>query len=560
MIARKLWVLPLSALAIAGCAQEEGPLGPWQGAGGEVNATLACQVDIRGGALSCALPEGETGAASGAIIGDQGLFVLLESAGVSYDPSDPDGPAFKADVTVRNFMGQTIGTTDGTTIDPNGIRVFFHSAPQVTEGTGTVAVRNADGSGDFTGTAQPYFQYDEMLAPGEGTFAKTWIWDVPETVDRFTFYVGVSASAVDESALAPGTHLLASTLTVGHQFACALDTDGKAWCWGANDYGQLGIGEPGDKGVPTPVNTGLTFKQIHAGQYHACAISTDDDAYCWGNGASGRLGQGSTNSAFSPTKVDSDIKFRMISAGGALTCAVSLSNDAYCWGGNGNAKTGQGTTSGSTTSPALIRGDYKYLSVSAGYYQGCGLTTDNVAVCWGNSNLGRLGVGDTTGNLYDPTPIAVDEKFRYVETGSAYTCGLTIDDDAWCWGVGGSGQTGFGVADTVWAPRKVLGDHKFSTMSVRFAHTCATKANGEAWCWGNAGAGRLGTGSTTNESIPVQVDSNLSFAYVGTGHSHTCGVTTEGRVYCWGLAGNGRLGTGQIYDRDRPTPVSVVNQ
>lgn len=562
MFARKSWVLPLAAAALAACVQDTGPLGPGEGPGAatDLQAALSCEVDIRGGTLSCTLPEGESGTAAGAIIGGQDEFVLLESSGVSYDPADPDGPVFKANVAIRNFLTQAIGTTDGITPDPDGIRIFFHTAPQVTEGSGSITVRNPDGTGSFSGSDQPYFQYNAILAPGEGTGNKSWQWDVPETVVRFSFHVGVSASVIDEGALEAAPKLIASTLAVGHNHNCALDSDGRAFCWGLNDVGQLGIGVPvAERSVPTMVNTGLTFTMISAGENHTCAVSTENDAYCWGAGANNRLGIGTTDDYFSPAPVVGDVKFQEVKAGSTHSCGVSLAGDIYCWGGNGNAKTSQGTTTGSTASPSLIRGGGKYKSVSAGYFQSCAITIDDTAVCWGNSNTGRLGIGDTTGNIHDPTPIDVSEKFASIVTGSAYSCALTTGGDAYCWGSHTAGKLGIGEVEAqVNSPALVNGGHKFTSIDARFAHTCATKANGEAWCWGNNDWGRLGTGNTANQIEPVKVEAEIEFSWVGVGRYHTCGIDTDGAIYCWGRNDNAsQLGTGRPGARYLPAPVSI---
>jgi hypothetical protein len=115
--------------------------------------------------------------------------VLLASDNVSYDGSQ----VFQADVTVQNLIAQVLGTTDGSTLDPDGVRVFFHSGPTVTMGAGTVTVSNATGTGTFTGTDQPYFQYDEMLATGVTSAPLEWQWNVPPTVTTFEFAVYVTA-------------------------------------------------------------------------------------------------------------------------------------------------------------------------------------------------------------------------------------------------------------------------------------------------------------------------------------------------------------------------------
>jgi len=112
--------------------------------------------------------------------------VQLASDNVSYDGSD----VFQADVTVKNLVAQPMGTPDGTTV--TGLKVFFHSGPTVTGGTGSVTVSNADGTGTFTGSAQPYFEYDEILHTNDVSAAKTWQWSVSPTVTTFDFSVYVS--------------------------------------------------------------------------------------------------------------------------------------------------------------------------------------------------------------------------------------------------------------------------------------------------------------------------------------------------------------------------------
>jgi hypothetical protein len=92
-------------------------------------------------------------------------------------------------------MSRVLGSSDGTTVD--GVRVFFHSGPIVTAGTGTVTVRDPDGTGTFTGSNQPYYEYMEMLVKDETSGARTWEWNVPSTVETFVFEVYVEAEATD---------------------------------------------------------------------------------------------------------------------------------------------------------------------------------------------------------------------------------------------------------------------------------------------------------------------------------------------------------------------------
>jgi hypothetical protein len=95
-------------------------------------------------------------------------------------------------VTVQNLIQQPMGTTDGTTLDPNGIRVFFQSGPTVTSGSGSISVV-PDGYGTFTAASQPYYQYNQVLAQNATSSARGWKFIMPSTVMSFSFVVYVSA-------------------------------------------------------------------------------------------------------------------------------------------------------------------------------------------------------------------------------------------------------------------------------------------------------------------------------------------------------------------------------
>jgi alpha-tubulin suppressor-like RCC1 family protein len=73
---------------------------------------------------------------------------------------------------------------------------------------------------------------------------------------------------------------------VGSYHTCAVATDGVAWCWGFNRVGQLGRAEKESfdpNPVPEPVVSAVRFAgSMEGGFQHTCAIGTDDKAYCWG--------------------------------------------------------------------------------------------------------------------------------------------------------------------------------------------------------------------------------------------------------------------------------------
>jgi len=140
------------------------------------------------GTLSCHDARPETGDGRGVITGGQNTNVKLTSSNVSYDSQSG---IFQFDVTVQNLMNEAMGTPDGTVADPQGIQVFFGSGPNVTSGTGSMSVVNADGADTFTGTNQPYFAYHEILDHNEVSQAHPWQLQVTGSVSTFNFTVYV---------------------------------------------------------------------------------------------------------------------------------------------------------------------------------------------------------------------------------------------------------------------------------------------------------------------------------------------------------------------------------
>ncbi|HEX6038311.1 hypothetical protein, partial [Longimicrobium sp.] len=181
-------------------------------------ARLDCTADVRAGTVLCAAaaPAMPAGARGSLVLGWQGGTVRLASSGASYDGGMS---IFRVDVTVRNLLGQPIGTEDGVTQAP--IRVFFASGPVATAGNGTVEVENEDGTAMFMSAIQPYHEYGGILSTDEVSAAKEWRFTMPSTVARFGFTVYVSAPVPDENAL-QAIDLDPRTLAVGGYHSCAL--------------------------------------------------------------------------------------------------------------------------------------------------------------------------------------------------------------------------------------------------------------------------------------------------------------------------------------------------
>jgi len=93
----------------------------------------------------------------------------------------------------------------------------------------------------------------------------------------------------------------------GGSHTCAQKVDGSLWCWGSNRFGQLGTGDTDAKLAPVQVAPdvlGTNVAAAYAGGAHTCAVKTDGSVWCWGSNQYGQLGTSSAGTlANAPVQV-----------------------------------------------------------------------------------------------------------------------------------------------------------------------------------------------------------------------------------------------------------------
>ena len=275
---------------------------------------------------------------------------------------------------------------------------------------------------------------------GDGTSTAR---SVPTAVSGSYTWTDISVMDSDSNVSNPQFGLTASTF---YEASCGI-TGGNAYCWGDNTVGELGTGNNTSSATPVAVTGGLTFTKLARanGAYglHMCGITSTGAAYCWGINNYGQLGNGTSTNSNSPVLVSGGYTWSMLAVGSRQTCGVTTGNVAYCWGDGSSAKLGNGSTANKTT-PTLVNGSLSWSSVATGALHSCGITTSGAAYCWGDNTRAEVGLGAGSWNISYSSPVAVtvpsgvsstgwtDISCGYystvgVNSGSIYSWGYTLD-------------------------------------------------------------------------------------------------------------------------------------
>ena len=334
--------------------------------------------------------------------------------------------------------------------------------------------------------------------------------------------------------------------SAGGRTSCETRSDGSAYCWGENTYGQLGDGTNVLKKEPTRVVGDQSWKQVSTGGAATCGISQQGELYCWGLNNRGQLGLGGGPQRWTPQRVGTLSTWDTVAVGWMHACATRTDGTLWCWGGNDQGQLGIGVGVDRSAPTQVAGTNWKRLAV--GGWHTCATTTSDVASCWGRNDLGQLGTGNLTRRGV-PTPVAGGVAFTELDASWSGTCALARDTTAWCWGMNDQGQVGDGSRTLRTAPRAVAGGRSFATVAVGDSHACGVDLEGSAWCWGSNRYGQLGDATTTTRRTPTRVAGDERWTAIDSGWMHTCGLSIDARTLCWGNNETGQLGYGDTVNR-----------
>ena len=232
---------------------------------------------------------------------------------------------------------------------------------------------------------------------------------------------GISGASSSLPVTVTGFSSAVATIAAGSDFTCAVTTAEQALCWGEGSFGQLGDGNAAVATAPSLVlNSNGTaplsdVMAISAGFDNACAIANLGTAWCWGANNAGQLGNGSnaTQSNLPVALLEANglplsNNVVAIGAGHDEECAVTWLGTALCWGQNAQGQVGNGSAANSNIPAAVSSLSSGAAAIAAGSQHACAVTVRGATLCWGANLDGQLGSARSTSSSVPLEAVGAD--------------------------------------------------------------------------------------------------------------------------------------------------------
>ena len=373
---------------------------------------------------------------------------------------------------------------------------------------------------------------------------------------------------------------LVTTAGGAHSGAIA---DGQLFTWGRYNVGQLGlggaIGDAESKLAPVQVPAfgaeGTAVVSVAFNQNHSVALRSDGTTWTWGANGDGQLGHGDLVQRTVPAQVTGVEATGLVyvSAGYSHVIALRADGAVVAWGRNAVGQigvVGDGTANDDQTVPVVVPGlPHDIVEVVGGSEHSLALSADGRVFAWGRNQYGNLGNGSFDPSRH-PVAAAVPGLTDIIDlaNGRDHVLALRADGTVATWGLGASGQLGYGQPDAGAEQDRAtpvtaltFADQPLTDVQAVFANgntsyaIVGTGAAAQLWGWGQNFSGQLALGATsasewlarrsviyTAGETPTYLDQTTSLVSFGAGATHVIARTPTGTIIAWGWNFRGSLG------------------
>ena len=334
-------------------------------------------------------------------------------------------------------------------------------------------------------------------------------------------------------------------------FVVALKSDGTLWAWGDNQNGELGLGAWSEAVLsPTQVGSDADWAAVACGDEHTLALKQDGTLWAWGSNWYGQLGLDPNaldteplSPSFSPVHVGS-ATWQSVACGYAHSIAVRSDGTLWGWGANDYGQLGRGTADTAThVVPVQIGSAGTWAKAGCGFLASFGIRGDGSLYAWGWNNGGVLGDGSTV-DRHAPVHVGSGTDWVTVAGANNYTAGVKSDGSLWAWGYNSYGEVGLLTIGAVVDPRRVGTRSDWVTVEPGAYHLLALSSGGEFGSCGAGFWGQTGIGYSQYRPLGEQVGTQAGWHGIDAGLGHSAGVRDDGTLWTWGRNSWGELGLG----------------
>jgi len=349
-----------------------------------------------------------------------------------------------------------------------------------------------------------------------------------------------------------------AAITAGAFHTAVARRDGTVWMWGSNIHGQLGLGQEGEDAhmpVPTPTRVQRVdgIISVVTGRRHTVALARDGGVWAWGANEYGELGLGRKTSGGEGSPVLVRVRgltdIQAIAAGGGHSLALRRDGTVWAWGANGYGEVGlRGRIQ---ALPRRVSELPSVVAIAAGENHSLALAHDGTVWTWGR-NVEEDAAEEATATpqqLWGVTEVVA------VAGGQFHSLALKDDGTVWAWGVSYFGQLGNGREESESVPVRVHGLDDVTAIAAAGLHSMAVREDGTAWIWG---APELGDPEAGNDVVPARVLGLRDVVATATGDNHAIALLSDGTVRTWGWNNWGQLGNGRFEPKVDST-IEIVN-
>jgi alpha-tubulin suppressor-like RCC1 family protein len=338
----------------------------------------------------------------------------------------------------------------------------------------------------------------------------------------------------------PTVTSVAGAVGAGMAHSVAVRSDGTAWAWGLNDYGQLGVmGSPQLQRVQVPGISSVM--EIAAGRSHTVALKTDGTVWTWGYNGYRQLGVTGISQRTTPLAVSGLSGIVGIAGGAYHTVALKNDGSVWSWGSGSLGELGNGLTTAYTEIPKRASLSGVVQEVSAKGLFTLALRSDGTVWAWGQNRYGQLGNGSTN-NAALPIQVSGLTGITRIAAGYYHSLALKGDGTVWGWGLNNFGQVGNGTIVSQLTPVQVVGLSNVMEIGCGWQHSMALKSDQTVWVWGENSTGQLGDGTVARRTTPIRLGTLSSLIGLSAGRGHSLVLRNDGLVFGTGANESGQLG------------------